>query len=63
MPISAKAMELEQEHRDARVPPTLGAAYEMIRDQWIAGERDRDVALHLSFLAWYRGSSWQVTIS
>ena len=33
--------------------PTLGAAYEVLREQWESGERDRELALHLMFLAWY----------
>jgi hypothetical protein len=28
-------------------------AYEMLREQWRSGERDRELALHLSFLTWY----------
>lgn len=53
MPISAEAMELEQRSLDPAAPPLLGAAYLLIRDQWLSGERDRELALHLLFLAWY----------
>jgi len=53
MPISAKAMELENQSIGANGAPTLAAAYELLREQWESGERDRELALHLSFLAWY----------
>jgi len=53
MPISAKVMELEIQSVGAHGAPTLGAAYELLRDQWRSGERDRELALHLIFLAWY----------
>ena len=33
--------------------PTLGTAYRLLRERWIQGERDRDTALRLLFLAWY----------
>lgn len=50
MSIAAKAMELEAQSLGA---PTLGPAFEVLHDQWRAGERDRELALHLMFLAWY----------
>jgi hypothetical protein len=53
MSISAKAMELENQSIGANGAPTLGAAYEVLREQWESGERDRELALHLMFLAWY----------
>lgn len=53
MPISAKAMELENQSIGANGAPTLAAAYELLREQWESGERDRELALHLIFLAWY----------
>ena len=53
MPISAKAMELENQSIGANGAPTLAAAYELLREQWESGERDRELALHLNFLAWY----------
>ncbi len=33
--------------------PTLAAAYEVLRDAWRSGDRDRELALHLMFLCWY----------
>lgn len=33
--------------------PTLGAAYEILREDWRRGDRDRELALHLMFLSWY----------
>ena len=53
MTISEKAMELENRSIGSNVPPVLGAAYELLRDQWRSDERDRELALHLMFLAWY----------
>ena len=53
MPVSEKAMELELQSLGNHGAPTLGPAFEVIRDQWRAGERDRELALHLMFLAWY----------
>jgi hypothetical protein len=53
MPISQKAMQLEIQSLGANGAPTLGAAFELLCDQWRAGERDRELALHLMFLAWY----------
>jgi hypothetical protein len=53
MAISIAALELEKENVGARGAPTLGRAYELLRDQWLSGERDRELALHLVFLAWY----------
>jgi len=53
MPISEEAMQLEIQSLGANGAPTLGAAFEVLCDQWRAGERDRELALHLLFLAWY----------
>ncbi|HEY2749357.1 MAG TPA: hypothetical protein VGL86_32285, partial [Polyangia bacterium] len=46
-------MELEQRSIGTRGAPALGDAYQVLREQWRAGDRDREVALHLMFLAWY----------
>lgn len=51
MPISEKAIELE--NRSVHGAPTLGDAFELLRGQWQSGERERELALHLMFLAWY----------
>src|SRR5687767_6482579 len=50
---AAAAMELEKQSLGAQGAPTLGRAYELLRDQWKSGERERELALHLMFLAWY----------
>jgi hypothetical protein len=53
MAIPAAALELENQSIGASGKPTLGAAYELVRDQWRSGDRDRELGLHLMFLAWY----------
>lgn len=53
MGIRAKALELENRSLGANGEPTLGAAYELLRDAWRGGERDRELGLHLLFLSWY----------
>lgn len=53
MSINAKALELEKQSVGPDGAPTLGPAYVLLRDQWRSGERDRELALHLFFLAWY----------
>jgi len=53
MAIPAAALELENQSIEASGKPTLGAAYELVRDQWRSGDRDRELGLHLMFLAWY----------
>jgi hypothetical protein len=53
MPIPADALALENRSIGSRPEPTLGAAFVLLRDAWDAGERDRELALHLAFLAWY----------
>jgi len=53
MTISEKAMELENRSIGSNAPPVLGATYELLRDRWRSDERNRELALHLMFLAWY----------
>lgn len=53
MPIPQAVLDLENRSLGARGEPTLGKAYALLCDAWRAGNRDREVALHLSFLAWY----------
>jgi len=53
MPISSEAMELENQSLGAHGAATLGPAYVLLRGQWKRGDRDRELALHLMFLAWY----------
>ncbi len=45
MPVRDEIIELEQNS-------ATGSAYERLREQWRLGERDREVALHVMFLAW-----------
>jgi hypothetical protein len=40
MPISETAMELEMRSIRPHGEPTLGPAFEVLRDQWRSGERD-----------------------
>jgi hypothetical protein len=49
----AEGFALENESLGPNGRPTLGAAFEVFRAQWESGERDRELALHLMFLAWY----------
>ena len=53
MPISQKALDLENRSIGINGEPALAAAYEILKVQWNNGDRDREVGLHLMFLAWY----------
>jgi hypothetical protein len=53
MPISQKALELENRSIGINGEPTLAKAYKILKEQWQNGERDREIGLHLMFLAWY----------
>jgi hypothetical protein len=53
MAISQKALELENRSIGINGEPTLAAAYEILKEQWENGDRDRKLGLHLMFLAWY----------
>lgn len=53
MPIPSEALELENRSIGADGEPTLAAAYEILKNLWDDGIRDRELALHLFFLAWY----------
>ncbi len=53
MPISQKAIDLENRNIGINGEPTLAAAYEILKEQWDNGDRDRDLGLHLMFLAWF----------
>lgn len=46
MPISQIVIEFENQSE-------LNEAYKILKNQWKDGERDREVGLHLMFLAWY----------
>jgi hypothetical protein len=49
----AEVDALEAQYRRPQGRPTLGAAYDALRERWAAGVRDRETALRLLFLAWY----------
>ena len=53
MSISQKALEFENRNIGASGKPTLADAYEILKEQWSNGDCDREVGLHLMFLAWY----------
>ena len=53
MPVPPLALELENRSLGPHGAPTLYAAYEALLDAWRSGDRDRELALHLFFLAWY----------
>jgi len=53
MPIPHEALDLENRSLGRNGEPTLAAAYKILKEQWVDGDRDREVGLHLMFLAWY----------
>lgn len=53
MPISQEAIDLENRSIGINGEPTLAAAYEILKEQWDNGDRDRELGLHLLFLAWF----------
>jgi hypothetical protein len=53
MGIPREALELEQRTVGVGAKTRLGEAYELLRNAWRAGDRDRDLGLHLMFLSWY----------
>jgi hypothetical protein len=53
MAIPLQALELEKFDVGVPAKPTLHEAYEILRDGWRKGDRDRELALHLMFLCWY----------
>ncbi|HTK37091.1 MAG TPA: hypothetical protein VL325_01250 [Pyrinomonadaceae bacterium] len=53
MPIPAEALELENRSLGINYEPTLAEAYKILKAAWDKGNRDREVALHLMFIAWY----------
>ncbi len=44
---------LEERSLGAQGEATLAEAYELLLNYWRSGGRDRDIGLHLLFLAWY----------
>ena len=53
MAIPREALELENRNIGVDGEPTLADAYVILRAKWLEGDRDRDLGLHLMFLAWY----------
>jgi hypothetical protein len=55
MPIPIEALELENQYLriESGEDSPLAAAYEILKQEWDNGNRDRELALHLMFLAWY----------
>jgi hypothetical protein len=53
MPIPQFALELENRSIEPSGAPTLAAAYQVLKREWDTGNRDREILLHLLFLAWY----------
>lgn len=53
MPISQRALELENRHIVENGEPTLAAAHEILKEDWRHGDRDHELGLHLMFLSWY----------
>jgi hypothetical protein len=53
MPIPQNALDLENRNIGINGEPTLADAYKILKEQWDSGDRDRDLGLHLMFLAWF----------
>ena len=57
MPIPQEALDLENRNVCKREgddwEPTLAAAYAILKPLWDAGDRDRELGLHLLYLSWY----------
>ena len=52
MPFPREVLDLENADGADGVP-TLARAFAILEQHWDKGQRDREVALHLLFLAWY----------
>ncbi|HEY2028900.1 MAG TPA: hypothetical protein VGH20_06795 [Myxococcales bacterium] len=53
VPLPEAALALENRAIGRGGEPTLGSACDLLIEQWCAGVRDRELGLHLAFLAWY----------
>ena len=53
MPIPLQALELENRSIGKHGEATLAEAYAILKGCWEDGSRDREVGLHLMFIAWY----------
>jgi len=52
MPIPHEALDLENRSVGTNGEPTLSEAYKILKERWLDGDRDRELGLHLVFLAW-----------
>ena len=52
MPIPHEALDLENRSVGTNGKPTLAEAYKLLKKPWFDGDRDRELGLHLMFLAW-----------
>ncbi len=53
MTLPPDVLELENRSIGRDGAPMLASAYERLKQYWDAGNHEREVALHLLFLAWY----------
>ena len=53
MSLPQSILELERRDAEPGGEPTLGLALEVAIEEWRAGNRDRELRLHLLFLCWY----------
>ena len=53
MNLPDEILELENRSIGAEGEPTLGKALLLAANEWRSGNRDRELRLHLLFLAWY----------
>ena len=53
MGIPQEVLDLENRSIGVGGEPTHADAYAILRERWIAGDRNRELGLHLMFLAWY----------
>lgn len=51
--MNARALELEMQSIGMKGRKRLPAAFAIHQDEWKLGNRDRELALHLGFIAWY----------
>lgn len=53
MPLPDDILQIENEYVARGGKPALGRAYAALKREWAAGNRDREVGLHLLFLSWF----------
>jgi len=49
----AAILDLENRHSETNGEPTLGRALALATREWLVGNRDRELRLHLLFFSWY----------